>query len=257
MTGRRRTELIVLFALGLIAMSLQACGESNPTKREAAFCGGLVTLDANSSPGGPTAPTSAEVRAYGQKADPTRQVLKGNAPKGLARQVTALDTGLSRAATGDPGALGDDYQAAKERIEAWAFDNCDYQKLALTATDYRFDGVPSKLKAGNAAVRLKNNGKDFHIVLFLRRPPGDDSPAAQLLGRSFGELASTNFNPDKSLQLGFVDAEPAGAPPGGTGGATLNLTPGRYVLFCPVGTNGNDQDPHFAHGMFNDVTVSS
>lgn len=253
--GRARRAIVSALAL---TAALAACGDSvsEPTAAESAFCSSVVSFDAVSTPGGPQDPQPPEMQAYAREVAGPVAGLESNAPASIAASVQGVAAAVGKARAGDTSALSDGYQADRATIENWAYKNCGFQRLNMTGTDYGFQGVPKSLKAGEVAVRLKNEGKEFHVVLWLKRAPGDDRPAPEVIGWAFGELASSNFDPNRSQALGFVDGEPAVAAPGQTGSSTTDLAPGRYILFCPVGVEGHDDETHFEHGMFAEVTVS-
>jgi hypothetical protein len=228
----------------LFAAVLAGCGGDKPSAAESAFCDGLVAFDAVSTPGGPDEdPVAANRRFATIVADPLA-ILTANSPSALKSEVAALEAAVAKARVGDP-AGGDEVEAAKPAIERWAYDNCGFHKIDVTAEDSRYRGIPSSLKAGKTTIRLRNVGSEVHIMLWLERAPGDNRPAPEAIGAAF---ASGNFE-------GFLDVNPAGAAPGQTGGATVNLPPGRYTIFCPIEDEGKPGDPHFAHGMTVDVTV--
>ena len=129
-------------------------------------------------------------------------------------------------------------------------------ELSVDAHDFRYRGLPTSLESGKTAIRFDNELDEVHIILWLKRASGDDPPAPEVIGTAFQELAAVNFDPDRARALGFIDGEPAGALPGQQGGVTMDLAPGRYILFCPVATGDNDQEPHFAHGMLAELNVS-
>lgn len=80
------------------------------------------------------------------------------------------------ARAGDTSALDDGYYADRAKVENWAYENGGFQRLNVTGTDYGLQGVPKSLKAGKVAVRLKNEGKEFHVVFWLERAAvGDGS----------------------------------------------------------------------------------
>ena len=62
----------------------------------------------------------------------------------------------------------------------WAYDNCDYQTVDVTATEYKFAGIPNKLKPGRTMFRLTNDGAEVHeIVVFNIKTK---TPLKKLLG---------------------------------------------------------------------------
>lgn len=245
---------VMAAALALVAT---ACGtKSKPSATESTFCDNVVLLDAVSTPGGAQDPTSAEMKSYASQVTGPIGALHSNAPTTLAASVGTVVGAVDRAKAGDASALGDDFGTAKSKIESWTYDHCGFRRFTVTATDHGYGGIPGSLKAGHVAIRFRNQGKEAHLALWLKRPTADNRPALEVLGQSFEQLAKANFDMVLSRKLGFVDGEPAGAGPGQAGGSTIDLAPGSYIVFCPIGTGGNDTDPHYRHGMIAAVTVA-
>lgn len=228
-----------------LSLGLATCGNAKPSAVQSAFCNGLLAFDKVSTPGGPDEePVAANKKFAIEVAEPLK-TLMDNAPSKIRSDVASLDVAVKKAQSGDP-AGGDEVGPAKPAIEAWAYDNCGFQKIDVRAEDYEYRGIPKTLDSGKTAIRFTNRGQELHIMLWLARKAGDTRPAPEVIGTAF---ASGTFE-------GFLNGEPAGAPPGQTGGATMNLPAGRYIIFCPVSVNDNEQDPHFAHGMVSEVIVS-
>ncbi len=82
-------------------------------------------------------------------------------------------------------------------------------------------------------------------MLWLERKPGDKRLAPEVIGAAFATGTSrASWMADPPVHLRAR-----------SGGATMDLPPGRYIVFCPVRVNDNEDDPHFAHGMLSEVTV--
>ncbi len=254
-TRRRRTLALTSVVLGL---GLAACSTdyNEPTAQESAFCDAVFAFDAVVTPGGPEGPTPDQMGAYADRVAGHAGALQSDPPGSIASSVRTLVAAIDKARTGDTGALDDGFGAAKATVEDWTYHNCGFQRLAMTASDHRYRGISESLEPGKTAIRFRNEGNEFHIALWYKRPTGDNRSVAQALEESFGELAAANFDPERARALGFVDREPAAAPPGQTGGSTVDLSSGRYIVFCPVGTQGNSNQPHFALGMLAEVVVS-
>jgi hypothetical protein len=226
-------------------MGLAACGgDSKPSASESAFCDGLVSFDKISTPGGPDEDPVAANKTFGAAASGPSKTLVDNVPSDIKADVDKLDAAVKKSAGGD-AAGGDAVGDAKGPIEKWAYDNCDFHTISITAADYSYTGMPKTLKAGKTAITFKNEGKETHIMLWLERKAGDTRPAPEAINAAF----ANKFE-------GMIDADPAGAGPGQTGGITMDIPAGKYTVFCPIGVKGNEDDSHFMHGMATDVTVS-
>ncbi len=237
----RRLKLVGVALV--LAVGLSACGDDDPPASESAFCEALVSFDKISTPGGPDEDPVEANKTFGAAATTPVKTLIDNAPTDIEPDVARLVAALKQAASGDATG-GDAADEAKGPIELWAYDNCGFHTLDVEAQDHSFVGLPKTAKAGRTSIRLKNTGKEFHIVLWLKREAGDNRPAPEAIGAAF----ANNFQ-------GFIEAGVAGAAPGQTGAATLDLPAGRYTVFCPIDVDGKTDDPHFAHGMAADITV--
>jgi hypothetical protein len=114
--------------------------------------------------------------------------------------------------------------------------------LELVTRDYQFVGMPAVLRAGAYHVSVRNEGAEAHEFV-LYRPT---------TGKSLEELAAIG-------PAGFLEhAELAGylpeVPPGETLPTDVTLSPGEWTLVCFLPA-AHDQQPHFAHGMTQTVTV--
>jgi hypothetical protein len=116
--------------------------------------------------------------------------------------------------------------------------------LILRAKDYSLD-FSSAPTRGHHLVRLENSGPQEHDVQIVKLRPGET--VAQLL---------------KWANAGLIGAPPVGVLAGGATGIDkgnrvwfpLDLTPGRYAMFCFV-PDRKDNKPHLLHGMLREFTV--
>ncbi|MBI3603886.1 MAG: hypothetical protein HY205_05510 [Nitrospirae bacterium] len=115
--------------------------------------------------------------------------------------------------------------------------------VILTARDFSF-AMDRVLKAGPQTVRLRNEGRQAHEVVFVHLTPGasvEDFLDAFMPGSP---------NNQAGLPLGGL----VGIDPGRDGFFLVDLKPGRYGLLCflpdPV-----TRAPHFANGMLLTVDV--
>jgi hypothetical protein len=134
-------------------------------------------------------------------------------------------------------------------IEPYVYDNCPGQKVAVTALDYAFQGVPATLPAGVTKFRLSNTAPEeqheIAIVKVLLRAENRDP--TDILGR-----------PDKKLGkfVDFSNASGAFAPPGETGYTVMELEPGKYLYACFVPVDGErGAKAHWERGMYGTFVV--
>lgn len=145
--------------------------------------------------------------------------------------------------------------------------------IAVTASDYHFDGIPAEIPAGSKLTFTNSSTKEFHEMVVFRL---DDSET-----RSVPELLALG---EEQLTAMFGSSQPAAVllgPPGGApqieavGDGTLS-EPGRYLFVCtiPVGadpaeiakamsgatdgppTTAAGSTPHYMAGMWAEAVVS-
>ena len=133
--------------------------------------------------------------------------------------------------------------------------------ILVTATDYRFGGLPTAAPAGSTFAFQNASTKEAHEMIITRIP--DDET------RTVGELLAL---PEGELEAMFSDAPPAlvmVASPGEVGttveGAPTITEPGRYAVLCfvPVGADpddvaagtAGDGPPHIMEGMYAEITL--
>lgn len=155
-------------------------------------------------------------------------------------------------ATGDfAGFDRPDVLAALDRIHRHDLDNCGWNEVEVTATDYSFDGLPDTLPAGPTSLELSNEGAEIHHMVVARIDDDVTMTLDELLQLDQEEAAG---------HVEFMPGEPF-ALPGESDHAVGDLAPGRYLAACfiPVGTTGFDAPeggpPHFTHGMVAEITV--
>ena len=60
-------------------------------------------------------------------------------------------------------------------------DNCGYQVIDVTATDYAFDGIPADAEAGKTLIRITNDGTEYHEVVLQRVHEGETRSVEEIL----------------------------------------------------------------------------
>jgi hypothetical protein len=146
------------------------------------------------------------------------------------------------------------------------------ETVDITAVDYEFQGVPDSVPAGTELSFTNDSDGEVHELVLTRI--NDDET------RSVAELAAL---PESELEALFTQGPPALvsiALPGEEGmavvGSTTLTEPGRYGLFCFIGTGADPQayrdlfaappsdegppdipggSPHITQGMFAELTV--
>jgi hypothetical protein len=250
-----------LLAAGLLAV-LAGCGGAPapaapaappPTADAAsattAVCGNLLRLDGVPAPeGGPDGPPpAAAVKEWGAATSPALDAALAQAPAALTPSLTVLQPVFQAAATQGTGPDFEDpaFTGAITDYETWAHQNCGYQQVALTGTDFTFSGAPATLEAGPVSILLTNESADgqFHVA-HLAKAKDPATTIEQVV----------NAPMEQVMELVEIVPGFAQAAPGQTGGFLADLEPGKYFLICPVGEEG--QLPHHVQGMINEVTVA-
>ena len=113
----------------------------------------------------------------------------------------------------------------------------------VVAMDFAFR-MPDSIPAGLTTFHLRNDGREPHHIMFYRLEPG------KTLHDVFNALEKGGSHPEWMHAVGGPNAVPGG----GESSATLELEPGRYVVFCHV--KSPDNIVHFMKGMLEAVTVT-
>lgn len=115
--------------------------------------------------------------------------------------------------------------------------------VTVTASDFAFD-APDTVTAGAVTFRLANQGPDLHHVYVVRLDEGKTVDSL---------LAALEKNPAHPPAFAHDMGGPNTPAPGGESLATVELTPGEYVMLCVI--PGPDGVPHLAKGMMKPFTV--
>jgi hypothetical protein len=135
-------------------------------------------------------------------------------------------------------------------VDSFSYDSCPGNKVAVTAIDYEFQGVPTTLPAGINKFRLTNTApKEAHEFGFAKLT----AAGAALDPEKLLSL------PDKKVEK-YVDVEHSSgtyAEPGTSGYTMANLEPGTYIYACFLPVGGKKSGAaHFTKGMYGTFTVS-
>lgn len=135
-------------------------------------------------------------------------------------------------------------------LEPYIYENCPGSQLAVTALDYKYEGIPATLPAGVTKIKMTNAapGEDHMMAIVKLTAAGEAMELDKILAL-----------PEKKQgkYLDFSNAAFMEAEAGEAGYAPINLTPGKYAYACffPQGGKKNGT-PHFLLGMEGEVTVS-
>jgi hypothetical protein len=180
---------------------------------------------------------------------PNLDALEANPPEEVADEVTAVAGAIRELGeTGDAAAIEEVDPAP---TSAYYFENCDFETIAVTASEYAFDGIPDELAAGVTGIEFANAGTELHEIVIVKRNEGATQSVEELLAMSEEESAAL---------VTFVEA--AGANPGDKGYLVGDFEPGEYSALCFIaqGTTSEEQEgdgpPHAMEGMVKEFTVA-
>jgi hypothetical protein len=168
-----------------------------------------------------------------------------NAPADLA---DAVDTAVAATRSGD--FESPEAEEATGAIDQWIVENCGYEVIPVTGSEYTFEGLPETVSAGTVLFEFTNEGAEVH-ELALFRVKGNESVEEVL------ELPE-----DEGVEK--VQMVGAGfAFPGESTVAYAKLKkPGTYgaACFIPVGATPEaletaEGPPHFTEGMVHEFEV--
>lgn len=210
-----------------------------------AFCQAVITIDALPSPESDT-PTAEEATAFGEQLAEPVQTIVDAAPAAAADAAADLQEIQQQLTSGDGSVFSAPATyATLGTIEQAVADECGFTNVAVTAVDYNFEGVPATIPAGEANFLMANMSEhdQEHVMLVAR--PTDGQP-----------ITPEQFMADPEGSFGRLEIiGGAFAPPHTSGGITLDLEPGSYLLLCPISAD-EASPPHFMLGMITTLTVS-
>lgn len=231
--------------VGLAGLSTALMGAipagAGPSGDQDAFCKGVVDISLlfNKIEEEPTPKQQEKIGGY-------LDTIQENAPAELAEPVGVAATAVESGNFEDP-AVAD----AINTIDIWVADNCGYEVVDVTATEYQFEGIPESLDTGVTLFRFTNEGAELHEI-GIARIKGDES-VEEILELPEEEADSkvtfvgANFAAQGETTILYTKLKKAG-----TYGA---------VCFLPVGSTSEeaaetaDGPPHFVEGMFAEFEV--
>jgi hypothetical protein len=198
-------------------------------------------------------------QALSTEGDPSEAIARAGAAAPMDVK-TAFDTVLAEFEAS--GGESDAFNEAYAEMMSWMKDNCGYNTLEVTTTEYAFAGIPDEVPAGPTIITMTNLGEEFHEVLLMRKNDG--------VTESFEEILALG---EEESQSKVTMAGAAFGPPGAESHGATTLEPGDYLAICflPEGATpelmaqmeGPESSlpegagpPHFTHGMLFEFTVA-
>lgn len=272
--------LLLLLLLGLVVAACAKSGNEDTTATTAttAATDTTVAVQANVEPfcnaviqtkilasAGPQVDfenaTEDEIGAafgdYFGQLEPLLTEFEATAPDEMTDSVDTISAVLRESIeTGEePKSDTPEFFDADADLVQYVLANCDVERMSVTAIDYEFQGVPTTMKAGTAALEFKNEGTEIHEMVVFRINDG--------VTESIGELLDL---PQEEAEQKIQYVGSAFAEPGSSDVGFAELSPGNYgvVCFIPVGATDmetvesgqlDDAPPHFMEGMVAEFTV--
>ncbi len=146
------------------------------------------------------------------------------------------------------------------------------QTKTVTASDYKFEGLPKSVKAGSTLVLKNASTKEVHEMVVAKLPDNEKRSAAELVALPEDQIESLFQGPPAMVLI----TPPGGAPQITAVGDGKLMEKGRYLVTCFIPTGADpaaylaaaqaSQDgpppdvaggaPHLANGMYAEITVT-
>ncbi len=262
-----------LVAAGILVVGLGACGDDDKADGSAAAAGDLAGDDAAADAGefceAAVAVDAANLGLDSGETSPddieqAMQAAQDSAPAELADAVATMVTEAHAMAAeaetaeedGPPPIASDEFFTASVDVGGYLSENCEFETLDVTATNYQFAGIPDTVPAGTTVIDFSNDGTEFHEIILVKIAEGEDRPLEELIAL-----------PEDEVDALITDKAFVFTPPAAQTYTTADLDPGRYVAICfvPVGATPealasgavvNEEDGHFMHGMVTEFEVA-
>ena len=145
----------------------------------------------------------------------------------------------------------------------------DQQAHTVTATDFRFEGIPQSITAGDRLELRNQSETEIHELVAFRLAEDETRPIDELVALPPNELLGLVGREPAAVLLAAPDGEMVAA----VGDGTFDEA-GRYGVICVIPTGADPDEylaaasesdggppdvaggpPHIAHGMFAEFTV--
>ncbi len=177
--------------------------------------------------------------------------LEKNAPDELADDVEkVVDASKQLRATGDAKPFESPaLKATQTTIAGYFYEECSGEKAEVKGVDFAYEGVKASYEVGEIRIKFRNEGKEVHELVLVKKNPGVKESFDKLL-----ELPEEKA----TAKMEFLGGEEA--PPGEEAYVNADLTAGDYLMVCFVpqgslpGKEGKGK-PHFELGMKKELIV--
>lgn len=165
------------------------------------------------------------------------------------------------------GACGDDGDDGNEDA---APDATAEGTLDVTASDYKFEGVPASAKVGTKVQVENSSERELHEFVAMKLADTEKRPVADLMKLPEAEQQALSQGPPAMVLI----APPGGKPQVNAVGDGSFAEPGRYLIMCAIPTGADPAaymaaaqqpsegppnvpggPPHFTQGMYADITI--
>jgi hypothetical protein len=280
--ARHRTQCVIAALTAVSVLTLAACGDDDEettsttaapaaatTEAAVATTTPPATTEASAGTDAPAdiAPEYAEYCAIAAELDAQEdfpsdeqlEELRAVAPDEIAEEINTVADALIEAEDpllvfGDP-VIG----AAFEPIETFEAENCglhgdeedeeaqdpsvteidpDATRVDIAATDFAFGGTPPS-EAGRYSIVMENAGETLHMMILIKLEEG--AVLDEVLESEGESGVAEEYSSDEVL-------------PGAEAVVTADLTPGNWVLLCPLPTP--EGTPHFVEGMIVEFAIT-
>ncbi len=226
------------------------------TSNVAAYCDATLAIETVGDPEVDETASAEDITAtlvaYRERLRPLADDVLEVAPDEIADDVNVMSAAVDQLGETEADPFEEPaVAAADQRVHAFNLANCGWQPVSLTATDYHFDGsLPTR--AGATSFDVINDGDEFHLAILGRKLDSVSASAQE----AFAAIES-----EEQFADSFEMVATAAVPPGESEYFVADLTPGEYVLFCPVpvgstGDTAGGGPPHFTEGMVETFTIA-
>jgi hypothetical protein len=143
--------------------------------------------------------------------------------------------------------------------------------VAITAADYRFDGLPKSVAVGSTFTLANSSKAELHEAVAMRIPDAEKRSVGELAKLSDAELGAI-FAGEPAFVLLAMPGAAAADQIAAVGDGTI-AEAGRYAIVCFIPTGADPQEfmdaaatsegppeveggpPHFANGMYAEIKV--
>ena len=265
----------------VLAMVLGACGgdDSGGTEDEGEdqaateeYCANSLALETVDEPDidfdalTPEQQTEEAKKFATDTIRPLADRLIASAPEELEDDVAVADQALTELEqTGDFEATFSNPETieAFNNLHDYDLENCDWERIDVVASEYKFDGVPGTVPAGVTSFEFDNIGSEQHEMVIFRKKDGETM--------TFDQILAIEDEAEAETHVDFVGATFGEPNDPEDLYAIADVTPGDYIMVCfvPVGSTPDavkaaedanqeiEGPPHVQQGMRAEFKVAA